>query len=381
MNDGIEELIRHFEIDVFGRRKRLLEKCENLQTIINQYIAKMTTDSKIKNKKSNEKDLGETHSTKDETIIKDNTSDKVFTEIKSTTEDMITETLSTSEEVTYQIKSTTEKFSIGIHSKTKEKLIVNTEIKYKEPIYINKKKIEVKVNTPKPKNMPNIKTNAVYDCIKETNDHKNPLIDKVKQLKPILIKSVGYDNMTCNKKYRSMTDDERKEVENSFDVSKICLPDREKRLDDFGFPSDLEKSKCNNDKYVYDTNSLLELVEDVNPISVVPNKDPVAHHSENKLSANDLELLECAKKNKRIPPLILHEFETRPDSFNKSYDRIEDDLFMSEDWYVHAPTETSLEDDDNFKCPDNTPRFSNILLTSFNSRLSKASSSNKNNTT
>lgn len=70
MDGGVGELIKHFENDVFGRRKRLLEKCEHFQIIINQFIERMTLDQKNKNKVGVE-NLAAEHLTSDGTIKMD----------------------------------------------------------------------------------------------------------------------------------------------------------------------------------------------------------------------------------------------------------------------------------------------------------------------
>lgn len=42
-------MIKHYDNDVFGRRKKLLKKCQHLQKIINQYVDHKLVDPKIKN--------------------------------------------------------------------------------------------------------------------------------------------------------------------------------------------------------------------------------------------------------------------------------------------------------------------------------------------
>lgn len=50
VKDGVAELIKYYENDVFGRRKRLLKECEHFQSTINQLVKNSLLTPTVKNK-------------------------------------------------------------------------------------------------------------------------------------------------------------------------------------------------------------------------------------------------------------------------------------------------------------------------------------------
>ena len=78
LKGGLRELVKHYDNDVFGRRKAVTEKCKELQKIINQFV------EGVKNS-LHDKTVEETSTneviTKDSFIVKEN---KTEAESKST---------------------------------------------------------------------------------------------------------------------------------------------------------------------------------------------------------------------------------------------------------------------------------------------------------
>jgi len=81
MKDGMAELIKYYENDVFGRRKRLLKECEHFQSTINQFVKRSLLTSTVKNKYDNQELFVEEQSTSKINAIEEN----VFTDKKSST--------------------------------------------------------------------------------------------------------------------------------------------------------------------------------------------------------------------------------------------------------------------------------------------------------
>lgn len=79
---GVMELIKHYENDVFLRRKRLLKECEHFESIINQFVKRMLLTPSVKNKYYNTQEfLVEKQSTNKINGIAEN----VFREEKAST--------------------------------------------------------------------------------------------------------------------------------------------------------------------------------------------------------------------------------------------------------------------------------------------------------
>jgi len=81
MKDGVAELIKFYENDIFGRRKRLLKECEHLQSTINQFVKRSLLTVGVKNKYDNQELLVGEQSTSEIKAIEEN----IFTNEKSST--------------------------------------------------------------------------------------------------------------------------------------------------------------------------------------------------------------------------------------------------------------------------------------------------------
>ncbi|XP_026811019.1 uncharacterized protein LOC113552357 [Rhopalosiphum maidis] len=135
---GVKELIEHYENDVFGRRNKLLKKCQHLKKLIDRQVINI-----IKTQNVTPEDMEEEYSTND---IEENFLSKDM--------DIITE-----EEKT-EIESGIEEVIIETQYPTDENIFTDTEIEQIDPLYIDNSDIEVKMDTGK-KNIENIKISAM----------------------------------------------------------------------------------------------------------------------------------------------------------------------------------------------------------------------------
>lgn len=161
MKGGIAELIKHYENDVFGRRDKLIKKCQHLQKIIDQYTERMLA----LNTKTQ-------HFSKDDFVREIPTSEKVMVkEEKSELETRI-------DEVQTEIVSPIEEVEIETQSTSVENVLVNIKVEQTEPVCIN--------NTNCQSNE-NIKSEPVNSCDlkidhNETMNVKSMSIDVLKHL-------------------------------------------------------------------------------------------------------------------------------------------------------------------------------------------------------
>lgn len=81
VKDGVAELIKHYENDVFGRRKRLLKECEQFQSTINLFVKRSLLTPTVKNKYDTQEFVVEEQSTSKINAIEEN----VFTEGEAST--------------------------------------------------------------------------------------------------------------------------------------------------------------------------------------------------------------------------------------------------------------------------------------------------------
>ncbi|XP_001950899.2 uncharacterized protein LOC100165925 [Acyrthosiphon pisum] len=163
---GIRELIEHYENDVFGRRNKLLKKCQHLKKVIDRQINDI-----IKPQNVNPEDFEEEYLT-----------NEVEENILSKEMDAITE-----EEKT-EIESGIEEVIIETQYCTDENIFIDTEIEQIDPIYVDSTDFEVKINNGS-KNIKNIKTNAMNIKDKKINSSKIPDSDNLKEfdlLKPLV---------------------------------------------------------------------------------------------------------------------------------------------------------------------------------------------------
>lgn len=145
MNGGISELIKHYHEDVFGRRNKLMNKCQHLQKIIDQYVEHTLLDPKIKNQYVTKEDYKE-----------DNTSEHMLNNDDNM---LLKEMESIAEEVNIEIQSTNEEVKIENQPITEEIVIDYTEIEQTEPVYIENTDIECRMDTDSdPRNIENIKS-------------------------------------------------------------------------------------------------------------------------------------------------------------------------------------------------------------------------------
>lgn len=81
MKDGVAELVKYYENDVFGRRKKLLKECEHFQSTINQFVKRSLLTPMVKNKYDTQELFVEEQSTSKINATEEN----VFTEEKAST--------------------------------------------------------------------------------------------------------------------------------------------------------------------------------------------------------------------------------------------------------------------------------------------------------
>lgn len=178
MKGGIRELIKHYQNDVFGRRNKLMKKCQHLQKIIDQYVERTLLDPKIKNQ----------YVTK-ENYREDNTNEK---SLKKDDNMLLKEMELIAEEVNIEIQSTNEEVKIENQSITEEIVVGSSEIEQTEPVYIDNTDIDGKIDTDL-KNIENIKSDESDVGDRKINHPR--IIDTKKMnfnlLKPIIPEPVN----------------------------------------------------------------------------------------------------------------------------------------------------------------------------------------------
>ncbi|KAF0756630.1 Uncharacterized protein FWK35_00021408 [Aphis craccivora] len=134
---GVKELIEHYENDVFGRRNKLLKKCQHLKKLIDRQIVNI-----IKTQNVTSENIEEEYSTNE---IEENflskemeITEEVKTEIEAGIEEVIIETQLPSDE---------------------NNIFTDTGIEHIDSLYVDNTDIEVKMDTSK-KNIENIKVGA-----------------------------------------------------------------------------------------------------------------------------------------------------------------------------------------------------------------------------
>jgi len=193
---GIKELIKHYENDVFGRRNKLMKKCQHLQKIIDQYVELRLPGDRTKNKRQCIKEELEKENQTCEKAIKidENISLKEkTTEMESTTDTFKTETQSITEENKIDAQSTTgESVCANIDDDQTEYMdLENTNIKITKP---NNFKMVID-----PKSIENIKNNVKK--LKEKKSANSKFLDNFLPenkedydlLKPLLTESDDFN--------------------------------------------------------------------------------------------------------------------------------------------------------------------------------------------
>lgn len=122
---GIKEVMQHYKNDIFDRRDKLMNKCQHLQKIIDQYIERMQLDNNISNHYVTDEDFID-ETLKNEIILQNN--ENVPLPDNNETESIV--------EVNTQFQSLLE----GVQNEcqpTIEENIGNTELELTEPVYID----------------------------------------------------------------------------------------------------------------------------------------------------------------------------------------------------------------------------------------------------
>lgn len=133
---GIKEVMQHYKNDIFDRREKLMNKCQHLQKVIDQYVERMQHDNRISNQYvANEDFLDET-----------STNEIVQTDDNIPLPGIINETESIVE-VNAEFQSLLEGIQNESQPIAKEN-ITNTELELSEPIYMeNTSEFEPKIDT------------------------------------------------------------------------------------------------------------------------------------------------------------------------------------------------------------------------------------------
>lgn len=174
MNGGIAELIRHYENDVFGRRDKLVKKCQHLQKFIDQYTERMLA---INIKTQN--------SFKDELVQENPTSEKVIIKEEPKLKEEKTEMGTNIDEAQTEILSTIEEVEIETQSTSVENIFSNIKIEQTEFACIDNTNFEIKMETNE-----FIKLEPVdsYDISIERNERMNTKSMNVDILKHLDVK-------------------------------------------------------------------------------------------------------------------------------------------------------------------------------------------------
>lgn len=136
MKGGIAELIRFYDHDVFGRRDKLIKKCQHLQKIIDQYTERMLA---INTKTQ--------HSFKDEFVRENPTSEKIIVKEETKLKEEKTEMRTLIEEAQTDILSTIEEFEIETQSTSVGNVFANIKIEQSEPVCLNNTNCKIKIET------------------------------------------------------------------------------------------------------------------------------------------------------------------------------------------------------------------------------------------
>lgn len=258
MKGGVKELIIHYQNDVFGRRNKLMKKCQHLQKIIDQYVECTLLDPKIKNQYATKEDCEE-----------NNTSEHILNQDDNI---LLKEMESIAEEVNIEIQSTNEEIKIENEVITEEIVIANTEIEQIEPIYIENTDIECKIDTD-PRNIENINS-IEMDIGDRKINHPRTLDTKkmdINLLKPIIVEPINTELESILRSSTNYVESQNRNLTNKqspelFD--KIKIPTWES-------PSDLENfTDCKI------TRKLL------NPCTVQNSRESVTLHAVEELEAN-----------------------------------------------------------------------------------------------
>lgn len=133
---GVKELIEHYENDVFGRRNKLVKKCQHLKKLIDRQIVNII---------------------KTQNVTSDNIEEYSTNEIE---ENFLSKEMDITEEVKTEIEAGIEEVIIETQLPIDENnIFTDTEIEHIDSLYVDNTDIEVKMDTGK-KNIENIKIGA-----------------------------------------------------------------------------------------------------------------------------------------------------------------------------------------------------------------------------
>lgn len=224
MNDGIRELIRHYENDVYVRRSKLIKKCQHLKKIIDQFIERMLLNPKIKNQYVIKQEPGEESSASGKFVkLEDNV---LLKEIK-------TEMDSSIPEVKSDVQTKIEDFKIESQWMTEENVFTNNEAEQTEPVYVDNTDNEVKLDTDQ-KNVENVKSETMdtddrkINCTR-TLDLRVRDFDLLKPLTPYVYH--GTKTLTASKIDRKCPNVSENRNRNVFDIRNFDCPYNIKILD------------------------------------------------------------------------------------------------------------------------------------------------------
>lgn len=247
---GVKELIQHYENDVFGRRNKLLKKCQHLKKLIDRQVVNI-----IKTQNVTPEDLEEEYSTNE---LEENILSK---EVDTITEEEKTE-----------IESGIEEVIIETQYSTDDAIFTDTEIEQINPLYVDNTDIEVKIDTD-PKNNENIKINAMD--IKDRKINNSRIQDTAKIMEFDLLKPIDSVPTDFNQYGHSDGKEQFTEWKYSCDSESDLDPPKSENILDLGSPKKVMK-------YLY------------SPLEVSPRELPLVEPDITVENENDLGLSRMA---------------------------------------------------------------------------------------
>ncbi|XP_025199138.1 uncharacterized protein LOC112597341 [Melanaphis sacchari] len=212
---GVKELIEHFENDVFGRRNKLVKKCQHLKKLIDRQVVNI-----IKTQNVIPEDMEEEYSTND---IEEN---------------FLSKEMDITEEEKTEIESGIEEVIVETQFPTDENIFTDSEIEQIDSLYVDNTDIEVKMDTGK-KNFENIKIGSIDFKDRKINNSRTSDTSKVIEfdlLKPLDSVPIDYT------KY-GLPDEKEKlpEEKYSCDSKSYPNPPKSEKTLDLGTPKKVMK--------------------------------------------------------------------------------------------------------------------------------------------
>lgn len=208
-------MIEHYENDVFGRRNKLLKKCQHLKKLIDRQVINI-----IKTQNVTTEDMEEEYLTND---IEEN---------------FLSKDMDITEEEKTEIESGIEEVIIETQYPTDENIFTDTEIEQIDPFYIDNSDIEVKMDTGK-KNIENIKISAMD--IKDRKINNLRTLDPSKIIEIDLLKPL--DNPPIDYTLYGLSDGKEKLTEFKYSCGSDSYPNppKSEKLLDVGTPKKVIK--------------------------------------------------------------------------------------------------------------------------------------------